>query len=387
MNRETPRSPLEGVRIIEIANYLSGPYCGQMLVDLGAEVIKVEQPSGDPFRRFGRPSTHISAFFANCNRGKRSVVLDLKQKACVDVFFELIEDTDVLISNWRPDVAMRLGLDDEKLAVRNTRLIRVYITGYGSSGTLANAPAYDSVVQARSGATRALWSADVPALLPGYPIDKLTAVMATQATLAALYVRQTSGKGERVDVAMLDAAAYLNFVDLLTARTFLKDQTPEARNLHASAVRPIRAADGWFVVAAVSAADIRGACDAVAHPEWADEILALRDQISMAREFTERLESVTSSALVETWLGRLRERDVPAARCSSIDDHLADEQVAHNEIYTIEEWPEIGPVRSPRYPARFASMPDLHAPGPAPALGVDTQKILTRRKAADRSES
>jgi crotonobetainyl-CoA:carnitine CoA-transferase CaiB-like acyl-CoA transferase len=368
--------PLTGVRAIELANYLSGPYCGQMLADLGSEVIKVEAPAGDPFRHFGRPGTYVSSLFANCNRGKRSIVLDLERPQQRQALFGLIDAADILLCNWRPGVAVRLGLRDEELARRNPRLVRVYITGYGSSGPLALEPAYDSVVQARSGATRGLWSAELPVLLPGFPIDKLSAVMAAQAALAALYARERTGRGEKIELAMLDAASYLNFVDLFAARAFLPGQTPDPRNLHASAMRALRASDGFFVVSAVSGTDIRRTCEVAGHPEWSAEILATRDPAAMVHVLLERLESVTPSAPVEEWLRRLRERDVPAARCASIDEHLADDQVAHNGIYRLEDWPGIGPVRSARYPARFASCPPLHAPGPAPVLGADTDAVL-----------
>lgn len=380
---EVRRGPLAGVRVIELASYLTGPYCGQMLADLGAEVVKVEKPGGDPFRRFGRPKTYVSAPFANCNRGKRSVVVDLKEPGGADAVLGLLDEADVLVFNWRPDVAERLGLGDDVLAARNERLVRLYISGYGPDGPLAREPAYDTVVQARSGATRALWSTEEAAVLPGYPVDKLTAVMAAQAVLAALYAREATGRGERVDVAMLDAAAYLNFVDLFTGRTFVDLEPEDPRNLHASEMRPLRAADGWLVVAAVSAADIRGACDAVGHPEWADVILAIRDHVAMIREFFGRLESVTRTGPVDAWLERLRARDVPAARCASVDEHLRDPQVAHNGTYVIETWPQVGRVRSACHPARFGATGRLHASGPAPETGADTPSVLGRKPAGE----
>src|SRR4051795_11071630 len=162
---------------------MSGPYATMMLGDLGAEVIKVEPPKGDPFRRFGRPKTYASPQFVNCNRGKRSVVLDLKSAEDQAKMLALVDSADILLSNWRPAVAARLGLGDDVLAVRNPRLIRVYVSGYGPTGPLTEDPAVASIAQARSGVMSGPAATDQPVLLPGYPVDKQTAAMAAQAAL------------------------------------------------------------------------------------------------------------------------------------------------------------------------------------------------------------
>src|SRR3954453_565283 len=167
--------PLEGLKVVEAANYMSGPYATMMLGDLGAEVIKVEPPKGDPFRRFGRPKTYASPQFVNCNRSKRSVVLDLKSPDDQAAMLRLLDSADILLSNWRPAVAARLGLGDEVLAARNPRLIRVSVSGEGPTGPLTDDPVFDTIVQARSAMAFGLSGADEPMLLPGYPVDKLTA--------------------------------------------------------------------------------------------------------------------------------------------------------------------------------------------------------------------
>src|SRR3954469_9811552 len=261
-------APLDGVKVVEAANYMSGPYATMMLGDLGAEVIKVEPPKGDPFRRFGRPKTYASPQFVNCNRSKRSVVLDLKSPDDQAAMLRLLDSADVLLSNWRPAVSARLGLGDDVLAARNPRLVRVYVSGYGPTGPLSEDPVFDTIVQARSGMMYGLSATDQPVLLPGYPVDKQTAAMAAQAALAALYARERTGAGDRVDVAMLDAAAYLDYVDLFTGRTFVDGGDRDPRNLHGSTIRPVETADGWMVLAPVSSDHIRAACAAVGHPEF-----------------------------------------------------------------------------------------------------------------------
>lgn len=382
-NEQKPkaRAPLAGIRVLELATYLSGPFATMMLADLGAEVIKVEPPRGDPFRRFGRPETYVSSLFANCNRAKRSVVLDLKTADAVADLLALAARSDILVCNWRPEVADRLGIGDDILVQANDQLIRIYISGYGPTGPLSQAPAFDGVLQALSGMTEALSSSDQPTMLPGYPVDKMTAVMAVQAALAALITRTRDGHGDRVDLAMLDIASYLNFVDLVTGRTFVDHQPAEARNRQSSAVRPIAAGDGWLLVSPASGSQVRSACRAVDHPEWGDELLAMADSIAMVTAVCDRLETVTRTAPVAHWVQRFHDNDVPVARCLGIDEHLVDPQVAHNQIYSVTEGDSIGPVRTVRYPARFGDFGLLPTGNLTPRLGADTETVLAELSA------
>lgn len=361
-------SPLNGVQVLEAASYVSGPFAAQMLVDLGAEVIKIEgPPRGDASRRIGRPTDHYSATFANCNRGKQSLNLDLKDPAQRDHLLDLVKTADVWITNWRPGVAERLGLDDEILAARNPSLIRLYLTGYGRTGSRATAPAFDTIVQAASGMTDALARGERPFVLPGYPVDKLTAGMATQAVLAALFARERHGRGERIDMSMLAAASYVNFVELFVNRTFTESPSAEARALHATRSLPTQ--DGWMVTTPVAGLAIRNVCELVGHPEWGPELRALPDQTKMAGELFDRLERVLPSRPTDEWVEMFQARDVPAARCLTIDEHLADPQVAVEDIYQVEDWGPVGSVRTVRYPAVFASVGRMGAPGPAPRFG------------------
>ena len=362
--------------MVEAATYISGPYAAMMLADLGAEVVKVEGPRGDPYRRFGRPATEFSALFAACNRGKQSVVLDLKTPEGRERMLEMLAPADVLVCNWRPEVAARLGLDDDLLAARNPGLIRTYISGYGVDGPLADAPAFDTVVQGRSGMTGALSRDGEPVVTGGYPVDKLTSVMVAQAVLAALVSRAGTGTGERIDLAMLDAVAYLDLPDLLVNRVLLDAAPADPRNHHGLAMRPLRCRDGWIVVAPASAAAIRGACRALGRPEWAEEVLAGADHAAMVEAILERMGRVTPTLSVSEALARLSEHDVAAAPCLGIDEHLADPQVAHNDLYRVAEEPGLGRVRSVRYPARFSSWGRLGSRSGAPSLGRDTDHVV-----------
>lgn len=368
-------APLDGVRVVEAATFLSGPYTGQILADLGAEVIKVEPPpGGDPFRRFNRPSTRYSPVFANCNRGKQSVMIDLKDAGGRAALLELIAAADVWITNWRPQVAARLGLDDDVVAGTNPRLVRLYISGYGADGPKADAPAFDTIVQAASGLTHALSPDEVPEVLPGFPVDKITAMMAAQSVLAALYARERTGTGEKIELSMLAAAAYVDFVELFANRTFIDHQPQEAKNLQAIGLRPLRAKDGWLTLAPVSGTAIKQVCEAAGHPEWADELRSMKDQTQLARALFARLDDVLPSRTVDEWITLLKE--IPIARCLTIDEHLQDAQVQAQEVYRIEEWDGLGPVRAVRYPAAFGSTGYVGAPGPAPDAGADNDRYI-----------
>jgi crotonobetainyl-CoA:carnitine CoA-transferase CaiB-like acyl-CoA transferase len=380
--------PLEGIRVLEAATYVTGPYAGQMLADLGAEVIKVESPAGgDAFRRFGRPDGPYSAVFANANRGKHSIALDLKEEGSRSALLDLVESADVWVTNWRPGVADRLGLADEVLAARNPRLIRLYISGFGREGPKAHAPVFDTIVQAASGLTHALSNDDRPALLPGFPIDKLTAAMATQAVLAALFARERRGRGERIDLSMLASAAYSDFVELFSNRTFLDSAPGEARNLQATGLRALPSRDGWMVTAPVSGSAIRKVCEVVGHPEWAEELRRLDDQTRVAEELFTRLERVLPHRTTDEWLEIFHTHDVPAARCLTMDEHLSDPQTLSEDLYRVETWDGVGPVRTVRYPAVFASVGRLGAPGPAPLLGQGHPGVVTRAQPRNSGDS
>lgn len=372
--------PLEGVRVLEVGNYVSSPYAGQMLVDLGAEVIKIEAPpEGDLFRHFGRPPTPISPVFANCNRGKRSVALDLKQPGAVKQLLGLVATSDIWISNWRSGVAERLGLGDDVLASTNERLIRINVTGYGAQGPNANAPVYDLIVQAASGLCQATARDNTPQVQPGFPVDKITGMMVAQSALAALYARTVSGRGDRIDLSMLAAASYVNFVDLFANRTFVDTAPADPLNHHALSTRVLPAKDGWLAVAPVSGQAIRRACEAVGHPEWVADLRQAPGQTQLLLRFFELFETVLPTQTTAHWLRMFAEQDIPVALCLTMDDHLDDPQVKVQEIYRTAHWPGIGEVRMVRYPADFASFGRIGSIAPPPAVGQDNDELLTDR--------
>ena len=347
--------PLGGIRVIELAGYLSAPLATMMMSDLGADVVKVEPPTGDPFRRVGRARTPVSPMFYNVNRGKRVATLDLKDPRARARLHELLKDADIVVSNWRPSVAERLGLSDSLLAEENPRLIRVYLTGFGTSGPLVDAPVYDAIIQAHVGAAES----SPPAILPGYVTDKIVAGMACQATLAALLDRERNGTAQRVDLSLLDAAAYFNFPEMMANRTFVDHAPRLAKNEQAAAVRALQTADGWLIVSAVTAEQIRRTCEVVGRPELADELLSIRDATELTRRMFEALTALVRERSTEYWVKALREKDVAAGSCLTIDEHLEDEQVVNNRTYGTVDREGLGRVREVRYPAVFAEYGEL----------------------------
>ncbi len=239
--------PLAGIKVVEMAAFVAAPFGAMMLADLGADVVKIEPPKGDPMRTMGRHPAGISPMWVSTNRGKRGMALDLKSPEGVETARQLLREADILICNWRPAVAERLGFSDGSLVAANLRLIRIYTAGFGPSGPLAATPAYDAIIQARLGLTEANGDESGPALEKSFIVDKVAGTMVCQAALAALAGRELHGVADRVDLAMLDAVAYVNFPDIMVNRLFLNHAPASARNVHPSVVQPTPTADGWVV--------------------------------------------------------------------------------------------------------------------------------------------
>lgn len=365
--------PLRGLKVVDAAGYVTGPYAATMLGDLGADVVKVENPpKGDPMRGFGTRRRGTSVWFANFNRNKESVLLDLKNDEGKRLFLELVAGADVVILNWRSRVAGSLGLDDAVLAAINTRLVRLWITGYGPDGPLGNRPAFDTLLQAQSGLVHRQGD-----LLRTIVADKNTALMGVQAVLAALVRRGVTGEGDRIDMAMIDAMAYWNFPDMMEARTFTDDDDTVVASGRQGRTGVLRTADGAIVVAPVSGAQIGRCLEAVGHPEWKADLKAITDPRELSDTMLNRIEPITESGSTDHWLARFAEYDVPAAPVLDPDGHLADEQVVHNQVYSVVDHPHLGPMRRPRYPARFAAAA-LDDPSVTPMVGEHTDVVLER---------
>lgn len=342
------KRPLDGVTIVETSSFLTGPFASMMLSDLGADIIKVEPPGGDGFRKFGHNREGFGASWTNSNRGKRSVVIDLKTPEGVARLKGLIKTADVLVENWRPRVSESLGLGQEVVAALNPRLIRLSITGFGDTGALANAPAFDSLIQGRTGIVASEGRNGTPAVTPFNMVDKVTGAFGAQAILAALYEREKTGQGSHIKLPMLDVMGYFNFPDMFQHRTFENDQS----DWKPPASQVLTTSDGYVVISPANGQQMSKTLTAIDRPEWKDEFKRMPDPVEMANEFFRRVGAVVKEKSTAHWLEVFAAQDVPAAPVFSLDEFLNDAQVANNEIYHFVPSP-VGPIRTARYPALF----------------------------------
>jgi crotonobetainyl-CoA:carnitine CoA-transferase CaiB-like acyl-CoA transferase len=366
--------PLFGINVIEASSYVSGPTAALNLADLGAKVLKIEPPTGDPMRHFGVCFEGMSYSFAACNVGKTSATLDLKRSQDQRQFHQLLSDADVLITNWRPSVAGSLGLSAKSIASMYPRLVWARISGYGQSGPLADRPAFDGIVQARTGI--ALARERDAELVPGYLADKVTGVFAAESIIAALYQRSVTNVGAVVDVAMLDAMAYFNGPDLFAGGIREEGFEPDVMR-HISAARPLATKDGWILVSPVSGRQLKGLLVAVGHPEWVAELRTLGDALTILNELNRLIAPVLLERTSAEWEEIFRDADVPASAVFSIQQHFEDVQVEHNRLYRHLDDPHLGPIRRLRFPVLFNESPvttdDLAVPPLEPVAGAFDQ--------------
>lgn len=358
---------LEGVRVVEAASYLSGPFATVMLADLGADVVKVEPaPSGDPFRTFGKRAKGHGLLFVNTNRNKRAVTVDLRSEGGVVRLHELLDDADLFVTNWRPGVAEAVGLSADAIRDRHPRLVWIRISGFGQDGPLGDRAAFDPQVQARSGVARAQGGEGGPQLVRFYFADKVVAMFVVQAALAGLRQRDHGGRGAVIDLSMLDALAYFNFPDLLINHTVLSHE-PRSGNL-AGAVRPIATADGWVVLSPVKGRHIAAAFAAFGRPDQVERLKAIKDPAEMTRTMYDLLEELTRVRTSAECERLLVAHDVQCSPVLDFSEHLSDPQVEHNELYVTIEDPDLGPIRRVRYPALLDGKADTDPGRPFPRL-------------------
>lgn len=373
-----PRGPLAGIRVLDLSNVVSGPLCTQILGDLGAEVTKLESRTGDTTRRLGPPfRAGLSGFFVHFNRNKRSLVVDLKAPEGRKIARRLALGADVLIENFRPGTAERLGLGREDLARENPRLVTVSINGFGPEGPYRDHPAYDSVIQGLSGFMEAQGGGAAPQLVRCIVADKATALTAAYAVLAALYARERGdGRGQHVDVPMLDAYAAFMLPDVMLAEAFA-DGPPEPAIRTGDVHRAWQTADGFVVMMIIEDHHFRGICGALGREDLIDDPRArnLLLRVLHAKEIFEILEEEIRKWPTAELVARARALGAPVAPANTIADFLRDPQVAANRTVLEVDDREAGRLRLLRQPARFERTPaDLR--GLPPRLGEQTDAIL-----------
>jgi crotonobetainyl-CoA:carnitine CoA-transferase CaiB-like acyl-CoA transferase len=362
--------PLDGVKVIDTSTYLAGPFSAKMLSDMGADVIKVESPQGDPYRNVGPSRNGTSIYWLNGNSGKRGVTIDLKTPDGLDAFKKLLSDADVLIENSRPHIAAKLGIAQEVIGPLNPRLVRLSITGYGPDGDLAAEPVYDALLQGRTGLLAFEAAGGVPRATNSFLADKIGAAFACQMALAGLVMRERTGKGVHLQGSMLDIMSYYNFPDMMQHRTFVDD----TRDWSTPPQVVVPTKDGYMVLSPVTGKQLGATLTVLGHAEWKDELKLIADGRERTREFFRRIEAPLATRTTAEWLPLFRAADVPVAPVNDPDSPLSDPQVLHNQIYGELQTP-LGVMRTARYPMTVDGAV-LQTRLPAPALGEHNGELL-----------
>jgi len=368
--------PLDGIKVIEISTIITASLSAMMLADQGAEVIKIEQTGfGDPLRYLGTQKGGVSAIFANVNRGKSSLELDLKKDTDLNSAKKLICEADVLINNFRPGVMEALGLSKAECKKINKNLIYVAITGFGKEGPFSSSPAYDHVVQAMSGATAIQSDGDKPQYMKTLLCDKITAYTATQSICSALYKREKTGEASSIDLSMLDSSMFFLWPDGMMNHTLLDNDVEILAPLTA-AYNMYECKDGSISIAAMLDKHWHGIFKAIDKPELIDD-QRFSSAAERSKNFIELLELVSlfKNYTVEEMFERLSDNDVPCSTNLSLEQAITNQQVEDNYLVKEKITETQGKLRMIRYPAIFDEEKFINDK-PAPKLGEDNKKLL-----------
>ena len=370
--------PLQGVRVVDFTAMLSGPMAAAILADQGAEVIKVESPRGDEVRKMGWRRNGLTAGFFACNRGKRSLCLDLKRPEGLEAARALIASADVVMQNFRPGAMERLGLGAAELLEEHPRLVYLSISGFGEKGPYAHQRVYDPVIQALTGATdiQADRETGRPKMFRVVVADKVTALTAAQAVTAALFARETTGRGQHIRLAMLDALISFLWPEGMGGLVFVGDEV-DVTKFQGTMDLIYETANGFITAGAVTDAEWRGMCNALKKPEWIEDPRFATTAVRMrnAGERKRLTGEEISKWSREEILSRLNANDVPSAPLLTRLELLEHEQVLANDIVGIYEFEGHGSIRLARPPARFGATPAA-IEAPAPRLGEHSEAIL-----------
>jgi len=369
---------LAGIRVVEAASYVTGPFASQLLADMGAEVVKIEEPKrGDPFRGWGE--RNYAATFCSLNRNKKSITLDLRIDAGRDIALRLASEADVLIQNFRPGVMEKRGLGYDDIKKLNSKIVYCSISGFGPTGPYRDMPGYDTVGQARSGLLSLLTDPGKPQGMGISFSDHLTGMYACYGVLSALMNRMLSGEGQHVETSLLRAS--VSFVGENAARYFETGQVPRRKHRTTTAgVFAFEDRDGLAFVLHMSSPDKfwRNMFEVVGKPEWSGDsrFNNRRARIENYDTLVEQLTPIFRGGRREDWLRRLTERDVPAAPINTLDEVFADPQVQTYGFPIEVEHPKMGKMKLLGNAVDMSRTPPS-IDRPPPMLGEHTEEILT----------
>jgi crotonobetainyl-CoA:carnitine CoA-transferase CaiB-like acyl-CoA transferase len=364
---------LHGLRVLDFSTTIAGPHCTRMLADMGAEVIKIEAAGGETMRIRPPVRNGCSSLFGQLNAGKKSLVLDLKSPEALEIVYRLVKDADMLVENFRPGVMLRLRLDYPSLQPLNPALVYCSISGYGQTGPSAELPAYAPVIHAASGYDMAHLAYQPGRNRPDYcgiyHADVLTGVYAFGAISAALYQRTLSGKGQHIDVSMLESMLTLTPNEVQGAQF---DVPPPSRPMFG----PVATADGYVMVAIASEKTFQGLVRAAGRPEWiADPRFAkYADRRRHWTELMDGVESWSRRVTTEKCLTELSEHGVPCSAYRTVAEAMDDPQLAHRgALAEVED--DGGRFKVMNLPFRMSGA-RVAAGRRAPALGEHTRAVL-----------
>ena len=400
--------PLAGTRILEFSEIIAGPFGGMLLSDMGADIIKVEPPEGEPWRLFAQFVPTESRSFISLNRGKRSLTLDLAKPEAREVVRRLVPDMDVVLVNYRPDVAAKLSIDYETLSTMNPRLIYCDNTAFGRKGPQAHRPGYDLIVQGLSGlmALEGKNQDGVPLMNALPAADVSTGIMMAWSVCAALFHRERTGRGQKIETTLLGSALAVQTSTFqvvesadLEWRQRLLERLSQARTDGQSYeelrqarldIRPLRATalyyrvyktkDYYVVVGCLSEPLRKKLCDAlgiedkrIGNPEWDPTTPEAREY---AKALTKEVEAILRERTTDEWLKLFDEKGVPAGPFKFIEELMDDPQVLANDLQVEVEHSLVGTVRMVGPPLQMSETP-LQVQGPSPALSEHTDEVLS----------
>ncbi len=373
--------PLAGLRVIDLTRVLSGPFCTMTLGDMGAEVIKVEHPiGGDDTRAFAPPyQGDQSAYFLSVNRNKKSLTLNLKDDAAKEVLWQLIDTVDIIVENFRPGAATRLGFGYEAVAARRPEMIYATISGFGDTGPDATRPGYDLIVQGESSMMNITGAPDTPPFKMGTSIaDLVSGMNLVQGILAALYARRDSGKGQHVKVSMLEALSSLLIYH--AGNYYATGVSSERRgNAHPSIVpyETFQASDGWLNIAVGNDAQWEIFCPAIDRLDLQDhELFATGpDRVKNRDQLIPILTEVLREKTRDEWIAVLSEAGIPCGAIRTVGEACESETLKQRGMIWKMDHPTAGEVRGIGNPIEMTGTP-FAQPAPPPRLGEHTEAIL-----------
>lgn len=372
------QAPLDGLRVLDFTEYGAGPWCTMLLGDLGADVIKIERPSGDGFRSWSPKKNGDGSGFIQLNRNKRSVVLDLKCPDDREAALRLAQRVDVLVENFRPGVMDKIGLSYDQLRESNPRLIYCSISGYGQTGPLKDRGGFDLVLQGHGGLMSVTGHPGGEPVKSGVPIiDFGASAHAAIGILAAHIERSRSGRGQHVDISLLDVP--VSWLGLLAAKYWATGEVQEALGSAHPLSAPYQAfatADGYITIAAGNQELWKSTCDALGLKHLLDDSRFADNNLRAQNQAVLKpiIESVLKTESSDVWINRISSRGVPCGPIYTVDQVLSDAQVLHRKMVVEMEDPRLGTFKMIGSPIKLSDAPPVFR-RPPPSLGQHTREV------------